>query len=409
MHILFLAHRPPFPPNKGEKIRTFNQLVYLKGLGYRVSVGAPVSDEEDIAHMETLGSQYCEIAACGKLMGKQRLLLALLKGQALSVGNFYSAELQAVVNELFWNGEIDAVICTSSSMAEYVFRALQSAPPDVKTPRLIMDFMDLDSDKWRQYQSYQHFPLSFVYAREARLVEQYEQRIHRQFDGCLFISQQEVDIFLSKEEDQGKVHVVANGIDLDYFQPVDLRESCDSPRLLFTGVMDYLPNSDAVEWFVNNCWMQIQARWPGAEFYIAGMNPTAKVQALSRHNGVHVTGFVEDIREYYNKCDIFVAPFRIARGVQNKVLQAFACGLPVISTPLGCEGIPCQHGEHVLQASEPEDFVDSLSSLVQDRGLRKQLRTNALELAQQRFSWSGCLEPLADIIGDAPSISEGER
>ena len=398
MHILFIAHRPPFPPNKGEKIRTFNQLRHLKNAGHTISVCAPIANQNDIGDMQTLAVQFCEQVCYDQLPGKSSLVMALLLGRPLSVANFYSKGLQAKIDVLLQTTQIDAIICTSSSMAEYVFHSATLNDSSNTRPLLIMDFMDLDSDKWRQYQAAKPFPLSLIYAREARLLANYERKIHQYFDKSLFISPQEIELFLTNEQDAGKLVAVSNGLDIDFFQATSMRAEIDSPVFLFTGVMDYFPNSDAVIWFVETVWPHILKRWPAAQFYIAGMNPTTKVLALDKHQGIMVTGFVEDIREYYEKADFFIAPFRIARGVQNKVLQAFACGLPVISTPIGCEGIECKDQVHVLLADSADSFTHSVELLMSNQQTREHIRQNALDLVQANFSWAGRLQPLDQIL-----------
>lgn len=170
--------------------------------------------------------------------------------------------------------------------------------------------------------------------------------------------------------------------------------------------MDYKPNIDAVVWFVENCWQTIIAHFPQAKFVIAGMNPVKEVELLAQFKGIDVTGFVDDILPYYQTADIFVAPFRLARGVQNKVLQAFSCALPVISTPMGAEGINCVADKSILLASTPSEFVEQVCRLVSDKELNKRIGAEALHLIQQDYSWEGQLAPLNNFLITQENVNE---
>lgn len=397
MKIVYLCHRTPYPPNKGERIRTFHQIEYLHRRGHEVFVFAPISGDEDLLNLRELEAHYCTKALSGKAPKRTALLLSLLKGEALSVGNFYSKQLQGQLDQFLATTEADAVVCTSSSMADYVFR---SKSIDISGPRpcLIMDFMDLDSDKWRQYSAIKGFPLNLIYQREAKLIQQLERRIHQSFDSCLFISQAEVDLFLSSNPDLGKLQVIANGLDTNTFKPCAGNKPSSGPNLLFTGVMDYLPNEDAVVWFADSAWATLKQRHPDATFFIAGMNPSPKVMALANKPGIVVTGFVDDIVQYYDQAHIFIAPFRLARGVQNKVLQAFACGLPTITTPMGCEGIDCSHGNEVIVADTIDEMLNQIDWLIEHPEAARQIGDKAMKLIHSEFSWEGKLADFERIL-----------
>jgi len=261
-----------------------------------------------------------------------------------------------------------------------------------------MDFMDLDSDKWSQYAAAKPWPMMWVYQREARLTEAYEKKIHQTFDHSLFVAQQEVDLFAKRLGTTEKIHVVGNGLDTKAFTPSTTAFNPTNPVFIFTGVMDYFPNEDAVVSFVEDAWDEVLKRWPGAEFIVAGMNPGPKIRSLQGRPGITITGFVEDILEYYHRANFFLAPFRIARGVQNKILQAFACGLPVVSTPIGNEGIDAEDGTHLLIAQDNRQFVERIEQLMTDKDLRTKLRENALDLVHSKFSWAGQLKELDDIL-----------
>ena len=386
MNILFIAQRVPYPANKGEKIRSFNQIKYLADIGHNVHVISPIEDKNEVLYSEQL-AEFDRITCDYQILPAKllRLLSGLLKNESLSVANFYSKALQPKIDDALQNMSFDAVICTSSAVAKYVFQSdvLSSLP---KKPQLLMDFMDLDSDKWQQYADKSSFPMRLIYQREAKLISQYERTIQQSFDACFFIADAEVNLFKKKASDANNVYVLGNGMNTKEFYPAENAPKNDAPVFLFTGVMDYKPNVDAVVWFVEEIWSGILNQYPKARFIIAGMNPNNAVQELTKITGVETTGFVDEILPYYHKSDYFVAPFRLARGVQNKVLQAFACGLPVISTPMGAEGIDCEENKDILLANNQHEFLSAIKMLEKDSEFKQQLSDNALTLIHEHYS-----------------------
>lgn len=398
MNIIFLAHRVPFPPNKGEKIRTFNQLKYLSENNHKISLCAPLEHKNELEFFTALADQYCTNVAYGKLSNKPlRLIKGLLTGKALSITNFYTHNLQNKFNAMLGTTNVDAVICTSSAMAEYIYKSDIFNSLD-KKPLLLMDFMDLDSDKWQQYANTSNWPMKWIYQREANLLAKYEQQITHNFDTSFFIADAEVALFKSKTNSSGVVLTMGNGMDTQLFVPAAKSPENEAPVFLLTGVMDYKPNIDAVVWFVENVWSGVVGKYAKARFIIAGMNPTPQVKALEQVAGIEVTGFVDDILPYYHQSDYFVAPFRLARGVQNKVLQAFACGLPVISTSMGAEGIDCKENKDILIANTEEQFLSCIEQLEHNLIFRDDIKKNALALIHQHYSWQGKLQVLDDVL-----------
>jgi sugar transferase (PEP-CTERM/EpsH1 system associated) len=398
LNILILSHRVPFPPNKGEKIRTFHQIKHLSELGHQIHLFSPYEDPTELAHFDTLHATLCASVEASPLKHKvMRLLTGLVKGQSMSVVNFYDKTLQQKFDEFLVGNSVDAIICSASSVAEYIFKSTVLNILD-KKPLLIMDFMDVDSDKWGQYQQSSSFPMSRVYAREQRLLAEYEKRIVDQFDACYLIAQAEVTLFNQKIVKSDKVQVMGNGLDTSVFYPPKLKQQNPTPVFLFTGVMDYKPNEDAVIWFVKACWPTIVGQHANAKFIIAGMNPSSDIKRLANGQNIKVTGFVDDILPFYQQADIFVAPFRIARGVQNKVLQAFSCALPVISTPMGAEGILCQTDRDILIASTSDEFIAQANRLIVHPKLAQSIGQSALHNIKQQYSWQSQLQPLVNLL-----------
>ncbi len=394
---MVLSHRVPFPPHKGEKIRTYNQLEYLRARGFNVTVFCLVHDENDekfaIEYQQQTG---IKVITCEVGFSKPRMAVGLFKFRALSVSNFYNRALQRDLDGHLASATVDAIYCTSSAMAEYVFNAEFQGKP---APRKIIDFMDLDSDKWRQYIGVNRFPMSGVYWYESKTLLKYEKKIQQEFDQCIFISANEVDLFqqlLGKEV--SNLQVIGNGVDLSAFRPRPELTFEQPLTLLFSGVMDYFPNENAMIWFAENVWKKLKSAHPDVKLIIAGMNPSPAIEALGSDPSITVTGFVDDMLACYHEANIFVAPFQIARGVQNKILQSFACGVPVVSTAVGAEGIDCIDGQHLLIAETADEYVAKIDELISDKKKYEQMCNAALQLVSDNFTWSAKNQRLPELL-----------
>ncbi|WP_017444366.1 TIGR03087 family PEP-CTERM/XrtA system glycosyltransferase [Gayadomonas joobiniege] len=397
MHLLVLAHRLPYPPNKGEKIRTYHQIEYLIQMGHQVTLLAPAEASDDRIQADRLQQKVgCQVTVFAQPWRKLKMLVALLTKKSLSVANFYNNGLQKLFDQMLGEQTYDAVLCTASSMAEYI---LQSQAIKNSNVELMMDFMDLDSDKWRQYSEHATWPMQYLYKREWQLLAPYENRIHNTFDHCLFVSEQEVALFAKQLDTPCKAVAIGNGIDLSMFSVCNYHQKPQPPELLFTGVMDYQPNVDAVIWFVNHVWPTLKHNHPEIKFIIAGMNPTPAVTALAKNKDVEVTGFVENIVPYYDNARIFVAPFRLARGVQNKVLQALACGIPVVATPMGAEGIECEAADGLITANTASQFAKEIDRLIEQPDKAAELAIAARACIEHKYSWQTQLAQLHQMLG----------
>jgi sugar transferase (PEP-CTERM/EpsH1 system associated) len=392
--ILFLSHRIPYPPNKGEKIRTFNQIKFLAELGHDIHVISPIEDSIEIAFAQQL-SEFKNISVTIQALPPKalRLFKGFMFRESLSVANFYSFKLQQKINQLIQKKNFDYILCSSSAVAKYIYKTNCS-----DQVQLLMDFMDLDSDKWQQYANKSSFPMRWVYQREAKKLCKYENAIQENFDACFFIADTEVALFKKNNPNANNVLPLGNGLNIQEFYPAKIAPQNENPVFVFTGVMDYKPNVDAVIWFIEKCWQQLISHFPSARLVIAGMNPSLEIKKLSTIKGIEITGYVDDILPYYHQADYFIAPFRLARGVQNKILQAFACGLPVIATPMGAEGINCHDNQEILLANTPDEFINKVLLLDKSTQLRKKISDAALSLIKNEYSWEGKLKPLQDLI-----------
>ncbi|MCK5096762.1 MAG: TIGR03087 family PEP-CTERM/XrtA system glycosyltransferase, partial [Desulfobacteraceae bacterium] len=290
----------------------------------------------------------------------------------------------------------NAVICFSSPMAEYLFKspALNPSLNSSKSPVLIMDFCDIDSEKWGQYAKKSRFPLNIIYKIEKKRFFQYEKHINNTFHYSVVVSQREKDLFLELHPSAKNITAIPNGVDYEYFSPsagfnnLKSRKENHNPIIVFTGAMDYYANIEGVTWFCHEILPGIKKEFPKIQFYIVGSNPVSKVKDLENIKGVNVTGFVDDIRPYYQFADVCVVPLRIAAGIQNKVLEAMSMAKPVVTTTKALEGIHAVIDEHILVEDDPLNFSNSVTMLLKNSEQRKTLGAKARSFVKQNFSWT---------------------
>lgn len=378
--LVFLAHRIPYPPNKGDKIRAWHLLEHLSRR-YRVHLGAFVDDRDDWRHVDKL-KQVCastQLLAMDPRWGKLRALTGLVTGDPLTLPFYRSPEMQRWVDARLAEG-VAGVVCYSSAMARFVMGA--------RTTRRIMDFVDIDSDKWRQYAPTKPWPLSWLYRREGERLLAWERRVAAEFDAGLFVSDAEASDFRRlAPESATRISHYHNGVDTDYFSPG--REYADPYPLgaqvvVFTGAMDYWPNVDAVKWFATEVLPELRYRHAECLFAIVGSKPTATVQALTSQPGVMVTGRVKDVRPYLAHARVVVAPLRIARGIQNKVLEGMAMGRPVVATPQALEGIDAQQGREILVADDAAATVTAVMAAMENPELGPAARARV----ENDYNWA---------------------
>lgn len=406
--LLFLAHRIPYPPDKGDKIRSWN---ILKGLAehYRVHLGCFVDSRDDLQYVDYLRSvcDQCHFAELRPLAARLRSSTGLLNGEPLTLSYYRNQGLQRWVDKLARERDLESVFVFSGAVAQFIPEALNDKV------RRIVDFVDVDSDKWRQYAVTKPWPASWVYSREGRKLLEFERKTAAQCDANLFVSPAEAEFFRGLAPESGdKTFHINNGVDFDYF---DAAQHFDTPfndsecPLVFTGAMDYWPNADAVIWFAEEILPALRERRGDIHFYIVGSKPGKEVKALAGRDGVTVTGRVEDVRPYLAYAAAVVAPLRISRGIQNKVLEGMSMGKPVIATSQALEGIDARSGEEVVQADDPNEFIEKTLKVL-DSGKDCLLGKNARARVMRDYAWSANIDRLTAMLkGAAPAAPEPLR
>lgn len=404
--LLFLAHRIPYPPNKGDKIRSWHILKHLAER-YRVHLACFIDDEEDRQHTGMLSEicESCYFATLSPLRGWTRSALGMLSGKPLSLAYYDDPGLLKWVQGVCASQNVTAGYVFSSQVADYA-----RAVPGL-APRAIMDFVDVDSDKWAQYAPTKSWPLRWLYAREARTLAAFERDVASEFSASLFVSPHEAALFSAKApECADRVKAMLNGVDADYFSPdrVYPRPFDDGEKaIVFTGAMDYWPNVDAVVWFVEEALPLVLARVPDARFYVVGGKPNAAVRRLESNSAVSVTGSVPDVRPYLSHAGAVVAPLRIARGIQNKVLEGMAMARPVIATPEAAEGLDSVGQEELSVEPSADEFADSVIAALTG-GADVPNGAAARRRIVGSYSWESALATLDNLLqGDIPRAAVG--
>lgn len=395
--LLYLVHRIPYPPNKGDKIRSYHLLKRLAQT-YTVHVGAFVDADEDWQYAETLAQiagGEVKLLPLKPRWATLKSLYGLLSGEPLTLPYYRDAQMQRWVDTMLSQHPIACALVYSSSMAQYLMPHTQL--------RRVIDFVDIDSDKWRQYAEKKAWPTRWVYQREARKLFDYERRITHAFAASTFVSDAEANLFKQLAPDCiGKVFGFSNGVDTDYFSPAHNFSSpyaAHEAVLVFTGAMDYWANVEAVTWFANEVWPTVRRMHPSARFYIVGSRPSPAVQTLSKQAGIVVTGSVPDTRPYITHAAMAVAPLRIARGIQNKVLEAMAMAKPTLVTAQALEGIAALPGKEVLLANDADTFVQQVSAVM--AGHYPSMGELARERVLQDFSWVSHLSIVEQLLKQA--------
>ena len=395
--ILFLAHRVPFPPDRGDKIRSHHLLKGLAKLG-PVHVGTFGDTPQDMAQKPALA----EIARTHALIERSKPLVlagveALARRQPVSLTAFDDAAMHSYVAKTLTNHKIETIFVFSGQMGQYV--------PENYRGRVVFDLCDVDSAKFEAYADAGQ--RAWINRREGRLLAREEERLAQRADTTLLISENEAELFRARLEQPAQVRLRAlgNGIDAQFFDPAlvslqeDLEEGED-PQLVFTGQMDYAPNIAAAEWMIEEVMPALRKTYARARFHVVGRAPVRNLRERHGENGTRVWGEVPDVRPFLRSADLVVAPLLIARGVQNKVLEAMAMARPVVLTPGAATGIDALDGEHFAVArAEPSAMLARIEGLLAEPERARAMALAARRFVIERMSWESVEAALADVVG----------
>jgi len=398
--ILFLAHRIPFPPDRGDKIRSHHLLRRLAAIA-PVHVATFADDEQDTAHEVELAltaRSHCLVRRARPLALAGALALA--RGLPVSLTAFHDRRIAAYVAQTLRQRPISTIFVFSGQMAQYV-------PADF-AGKIIVDFVDVDSAKFEAYAHDGRGPMAWVHAREGRLLAAEEARIATRAQASLFVSTEEAALFAARlaPQDRARANLVAlgNGIDTGLFDPATVAPeprlaALSGPPLIFTGQMDYPPNVAAVIRAATRIMPLIRKTVPDASFHIVGRKPAPEVLALEGVNGTHVWGRVDDVRPWLKGADLALVPLEIARGIQNKVLEAMAMTLPVVASPQAATGIPAVAARDLAVGVSDADLAAACLALLADRPAARQIGLAARRFVESAHNWEAVLAPLAGLVG----------
>ena len=394
-NLLYLVHRLPYPPNKGDKVRSYHLLKHLTAR-HRVFLGTFVDDPADEAYIDTVRGLCPDlhVAQLKPRTAKLRSLSGLLMHQALSLRYYHDEGLHAWVRQTLVVQKIDAIVIFSSVMAQYVSHlSAETSPP------MLVDFVDVDSAKWTQYSDNHKWPLSWLYRREGQRLLAYERAVAARATHSFFVTENETALFAKQApECVNMVEAMSNGVDADYFSPDPNRSSPfdgnglpqDPIPVVFTGAMDYWPNIDAVTWFVSDILPALRQSWPLLQFYIVGRSPPPSVLALAS-DAVVVTGTVPDVRPYLQHAAVVVAPLRVARGIQNTILEAMAMARPVVASLSCVDAIDAQIDEELVSALDAGDFVRQINALLTSPAKAAAVGQSGRRRVVESYSWAAHL------------------
>ena len=399
MKILYLCQRIPFPPDRGDRIPVYHQIRRLREK-HEVVVGS-LAQTGTRKNAEMLRKELgVKVLAPDHSRWRQisGMVSAFLCGQPLSLGYFKNSELRGLIDAELSENRFDAVIVFSSSMAQYAEN--RGSVPG------IMNFCDLDSLKWDSLARKSYLPLRWIYLRESRTLLACERKIAASFNASCVVSRNEAELF-QKYIPGITVDIIENGVDVDYFSAFARKP--DGINIVFVGVMDYPPNAEAVAFFANHVWSKIRQVHPSARFIIVGARPAKSVLRLARIPGIEVTGYVPDVRPYLAAATVSIAPLGTARGVQNKILEAMAAGIPVLTTPDVAKGLSDGAEQLVFTADRnAEAFADKLLDLIKNENIRETRAAWAAEFIRRNCVWEMKLRAL-DTLLEATSANPVDK
>ncbi|MEQ8272045.1 MAG: TIGR03087 family PEP-CTERM/XrtA system glycosyltransferase [Deltaproteobacteria bacterium] len=391
MKILYVCHRFPYPPKRGGKIRPFNMIRHLTEQGHQVTVASLVRSDEEAEEGRGL-ADHCHEYIMERVHDPLRTASMIRRLPTMgpsSMGYFHSRKLKARITEKVADVGFDLIFVHCSSVAQYV--------EDVGGVPKILDFGDMDSQKWLSYGQFKPFPLNLGYYLEGLKMQLAEVELAKKFDTCTATTRAELAT-LDGFNTGVRTGWFPNGVDANKFSPSD--EPYDRDTVCFIGRMDYYPNQECMFDFTANVLPLIQRRRPGTKLLIVGADPSPAIQDLGKLPGVTVTGSVPQVQPYVTSAALTVAPLNIARGTQNKILEALAMGVPTVCSTLAAGGVDCVPGEHILTANRPEEYADAVLRLLNDESERKRFAEAGRKRVLSHHDWGASMKRLDKIIDD---------
>ena len=389
-NLLFLAHRLPYPPDKGDKVRSYNLLRYLLSR-HRVYLGTFIDDPAVQVHLPVLQALCAEVCAptLSPRLARVGSLRGLVTGEPLTLPYYRHSHLSDWVAAVGRRERIDATVVFSSAMAQYV-------PAGGAAPVLV-DLVDVDSAKWTAYADAHRGPLAWVYRREGRTLQRFEAEVAARSTCTFLATDKEAELFRTlAPAAAGKVKALFNGVDTGFFAPDSLRPnpfSDDELPIVFTGAMDYWPNVDAVTWFAGEVLPELRRRRPNLRFHIIGRNPAPSVAALAGE-AISVSGTVPDVRPYLQHAAVVVAPLRLARGIQNKVLEAMAMARPVVAARECVDALDKRPADGLFPAELAADYVREVERHLARPDLASASGAAARDCVIQDYRWAARLSAM---------------
>lgn len=390
MNILYVCHRFPYPPKRGGKIRPFNMVRHLSSNGHQVTVCSLARSEAEAEEGRGI-APHCagfEMGMVSNPVQVMRMVARLPSLTPSSMGFFYCPDLQQKVNQLLSSRKWDLIFVHCSSVAQYVAH--------VRDVPKILDYGDMDSQKWLEYANYKPWPLSWGYCLEGLKMLAAEKRLARSFDMGTATTRAEWETL----ESYGTGLVsdwFPNGVDAQFFCP-DETVSYDRDTISFIGRMDYYPNQECMFRFCRDVWPRLKAVRPSLKLLIVGADPSPAVWKLAELDGVTVTGSVPDVRPHVRASALMVAPLNIARGTQNKILEAMAMGVPVVTSRVAAGGVDAESEKHFLVAETPDDYARQILRVCSDDDERRRLADAGRARMLSNHAWPRSMDRLDKII-----------
>jgi sugar transferase (PEP-CTERM/EpsH1 system associated) len=403
--VLMLTHRLPYPPDRGDRIRSYHLLTKL-ARHFEVAIACTSDEPVWLQHHQLLHTLARRVAIQPTSAAYSRLrgAAALLAGKALTPAWHFRPGLAEQISLWHQQAPFQAVLTFCTGMIQYarLITQPQHPRPGAGAIRHVLDLVDVDSLKWEAYAAARFPPLSWAYRAEAGRLRQIEAGTLDRFDAVTVVSPHEAQAYRQSVGPHPGLRVVPNGVDLEYFSPLP---DAPSKTIVFVGVLNYWPNVQGVTWFIEQVMPALRRRVPEVRLQVVGRHPTAALQQLGALPGVEIVGSVPDVRPYLADAVAVIAPLRLARGLQNKVLEAMSCTRAVVCSPGAAQGVAAVEGRDLLIADAPAQWVEHLERLLADAGHRRRIALAARAYVQEYHDWDRCLEPMIGLLrGDAEPV-----